>query len=131
MAVLIRMFRDHDDAGDPHYTVGMMLKRRVPKVLRIVLLTGEEAGIGRLIINREGKRKSNRDRRSVRALCLTLKIKHVEIAEPGRSKCLGVTSCALTLQHQHRQAFIPLQKIAQESAERERAWPVSLDQFRF
>src|SRR5438270_682492 len=68
-------------------------------------------------------RPNSRAAKRMAASRIPLEVEHIEIADPGCTKRLGIGLRALALQHQHRKAFALRQKIARERAERERARP--------
>ena len=99
----------------------MLLERRIPEVLRIVLLAGEEPGVRRGFVLRERERERDLHGRAVRPLALAREVEHIEIADAGRTERVGIGLRAFALKHQHRKAFAFRQKVAREGAERERA----------
>src|SRR5689334_20284604 len=86
-----------------------------------MLLAGEEAGVGRLVVLRERERERDLHARAVGALALALEIEHVEIADVGGTERRRVGRRALALEHQHREAFVAREKRLRERAERDRA----------
>src|SRR6266567_4558447 len=125
-----RVLGDQHDARDGRHAVWMRLERRIPEVLRIVVLGGEIAGVGRLAVSREHQRERDVDGRAVRALGLTGKIEHLEIADAGSAIRIRVGGRALAFQRQHREAFAVREEIAREGAERKRPRSARRDQFR-
>ena len=78
-----RIVGHHHDAGDARHGVGMRLERRIPEVFGKMLLTGEEAGVGRARISRERKRERDLDGATVGAPALTFEVEHVEVVDAG------------------------------------------------
>ena len=72
---------DDDNAGNARHAVGVLLKRRVPEILRIMLLAGEKADIGRRGIAREGERESDLHWRAVRPPCLAFEVKQLALGD--------------------------------------------------
>src|SRR6185369_13374222 len=110
-------------AGDARDAILVLLKRRIPEILRIMLLAGEEAGVRRLWVGREGEREPDLHSRAVGAPCLALEVEHVEVADPGGAERLGIGRRALAFQHQHRKALALREEVARERAERQQARP--------
>ena len=115
-----RMFWPVDAApvvSDAARTVRVVLKRRVPEILRVVLLAHGKPDFGRQRIARESKRKCDLHRRSVRTLAFALEAHHRRRSNPCDFKGVLVSDSIVTFQKQHREAFMFLKEAAIEIAE--------------
>src|SRR5947209_9851194 len=95
------IMRNHGHPQDSRGSIRMSLKRRVPEILRIVLLAGEVSRIGRAGICRKGERERNLHGRAIRSLRLALEIELIEMADATVSKRRDVRGRALAFEHQH------------------------------
>src|ERR1700733_912091 len=130
MTVCFRPFRDHCDAGDACDAVEVLLECRIPEVLRIMLLAGEETGIARLLIGRERQRKGYFHCRPVGPLRFTFEIEDLEVSNAGETKRFGIGGCAAAFKYEHRKALASREKVAQKIAERKQSRRMWHDQFR-
>ena len=80
-----------------------------------MLLAGEEAGVWRGRVAREGERKSNLHRRAIGTLAVAFEVIQIEVADTAAAKLLSVFRPA-ALQGEHRQALPLFEKIAVEGA---------------
>src|SRR5512141_3062908 len=94
----------------------MSLKCRVPKVLRVLMVRGEEAGMGRKRVGRESEREGELDRTAIRPPALALEFVERKIADAARAKFVGVCRAA-PFQHQHRHPLAARKEIVVEGAE--------------
>ena len=104
----------------------MHLEGRVPEMLRVAVLAGEEPDVRRLGIGRKGERERDLDGRAVGALALALEIVGVEVADAGGAERFGIRR-APAFQHQHREPLLVGEEIAIERAEGEDALPMRRD----
>ena len=58
LQVARRLLGDGDDAGNAGNAVGMFLKRRIPEILRIMLLAGGEVDVGRARVAAKASEKA-------------------------------------------------------------------------
>ena len=98
----------------------MILKRRVPEILRIMMPAGEEADIGRFRIARKGQRECNLNRRAVGTFSFTRQFEQFEVADARGAKLLGIRNTA-AFQRQHGEPLPARQEVAVERAERKAA----------
>ena len=81
--MLFRLFGDDHDTRHRRDAVGMLLKGRVPEILRIVLLACRKMNIARAAILGESERETDLHRRSVRPFCFALETQRVRRANAG------------------------------------------------
>src|SRR5262245_31172676 len=81
-----RVLGDQHCAGYAGCSVGMLLKRRIPKELRIVLPAHRKADLGCARIARECEREADRHRVAVRTLAGTLEGERVRTREARGTK---------------------------------------------
>ena len=115
------IFGNQSYARNTRNTIRMGLERRIPEILRIVLLAREVADLGRHRIGRKRKRESHLGGRTVDAFCLALEVESIETADTGFLECCNVSRRAFAFQYQHRQSLAARQEVAREAAEREHA----------
>src|SRR4030088_2604737 len=106
--------------GDAARRVGMRLERRVPEILRIMLLAYRKAGAGRRRIARESEREADRHRRAVGPLSLALEAQRLRGRDAGVAKQIGIARRVMAFEHEQRKAFVTRQEIAVETAEQPR-----------
>jgi len=95
-----------------------------------VLLAGEEGGVRHFGWWREGQRKGDPHRATVRQLCLALKIKGVQIGQAPLCKLIPVRAGVVAFKHDHRTAFPMFGIVIQERTETESSTPMGKQLFR-
>src|SRR5262245_66459611 len=99
----------------------MLLERRVPeRVLRVLLVAGEEPGVGAPGIDGEHQGKTEPDGRTVGAASLAFEGENLEVADARSAKRCVVGLRVAALHRQHGEPLVARPKIAVEGAERER-----------
>ena len=89
-----QIVRDQHNTRHAGGRVGMHLKGRIPEVLRVAMLAGEESDFWRFRITRERERERNLDRRAVGPLAFAFEIIGFEIADFSCAEfvCVGAPS---------------------------------------
>ena len=87
-SVLLRLLGDDDNTGHCSNAVGMLLKGRVPEILRVVLLACRKVNVMCAAVFGESQRESDFHRRSVRPFCFAFEAQRVRLAYAGaRERC--------------------------------------------
>ena len=84
----------------------MLLKRRIPEILRKVLLADREADAGRAGIAGESQREGDLYRRAVRPFALALELQDFRGGDARRLEGRGICRGIVALQQQQRQPFL-------------------------
>src|SRR5471030_295340 len=101
-----RLVRHQYKAGDPLYAIGVLLKLRVPEILREIMPASAETQLWRVRIGGEHQRECEFDDRPVRPLALPFEIEHLEVADSAGTKVCGVYHCVSAIEQQHVEALI-------------------------
>ena len=128
--VLLRLLGDNDYAGDAGNTVRMLLKRRIPEILRVELLACREMNIARGAVLCESEREPDLHRRSVRPFCLALEAQRVQLADASRRKRGGIAGRLFRFENEQREAIAARDEIAIVDPEH-RGEPVAAELARF
>ncbi len=113
-----RLVGDQHDAGDARDAVGVLLKRRVPEILRIMLLADGEMDVGRAL-DRRRRRARSRPSPAEPSGRLPSRSKRItsEPAMPAARNAASSARASLRFQNEHREPLAALQEIAIEGAE--------------
>jgi hypothetical protein len=95
----------------------MVLERRVPEILRMVMLAGEEPHPGSGRIFRKGEREGDVSRGSVRARSLPLEEERVKGPDPGAGEPGRIGGGVAAVERQHRKPLAAGEVVAHEGAE--------------
>src|SRR4029077_14541547 len=105
LLVLLRLIGHHDDTHNARDAVGVFLKGRVPKILRIVLLARREMDIAGSLVLGKGKREPDLHCRAIRPLCFALETKVFRGSNTGRGECRRVGACIFRFEYEQREAL--------------------------
>src|SRR6186997_120281 len=84
----------------------MLLKRRIPKILRKVLLADREANAGRAGISGESQGEGDLYRRAIRLLALALELEDFRGGDARRLQRRSICPGIVGRQQQHRQPVV-------------------------
>src|SRR4051794_5141108 len=101
-----RIFRDQNNTRDATRGVGMLLKRRIPEILRKVLLADRKASTGRAGISGESQREGDIYRRAIRALALAFELEDFGGGDARRLQGRSVGPGIVGRQQQQRQPVL-------------------------
>ena len=102
--MVARVLGDQHGAGDGARRIGVLLKGRVPEILRIVLLAGGKADVGAPASRAKASENPTLTLRAVRPAALALEMQRLGGGDAGGPKRRGVRRCIGAFQHQQTKA---------------------------
>src|SRR5262249_19485337 len=115
-----RVLCDQDGAGDAARRVGVLLERRVPEVLGVVLLTDRKTDLRRASVTGKCEREADLYGAAVRPLALAFEMQRLGNRNPGGAEFPGVSRGILALQHHEGETLLTLEEDAVEGTEQQR-----------
>src|SRR5262245_37669023 len=115
--MVARVVRDQNYPLDGACRIGMLLERRIPKILGKVLLTNGKAAGGSASVARKREREADLDGRAVRPFAFALEAHGIRDADPRLPKARRVRRGVIAFENHQRKPLLILQKASIEGAE--------------